>query len=115
MRAFKHLGVLLIVIVAAGSTRAHEFHTTFMTVDHKIDSKTLEVSLKIFRHDIEPVLEKRLKKRVDFGAGDMIEKALFGYILEKFEISNEEKKLKPTWVGMEVDAQVVFVYFEIPF
>jgi hypothetical protein len=115
MSIFRQFGILLIVISAAGSTLAHEFHTTFMTIDQNLADKNLEVSLKIFRHDLEPVLERRLKKQVDFGDGDTIDKALFEYVKEKFEISTGEKRLEPKWVGKEVDAQVIFVYFEIPF
>jgi hypothetical protein len=113
MRTF--LKVLVLVMAVAGSAAAHEFHTTFMTIDHNPAEKNLEISLKVFRHDLEPVLEKRLGRQVDFGVKEEIDPAIFEYVEENFDLSLGEKELIPGWVGKEVDAQVILIYFEIPF
>ena len=66
--------------------------------------------------DALPMLERRLKKRVDIEKTPEVQGELFKYLSENFVFQNkkgEVQKLK--WVGREFENDVVYVYVEIPF
>ncbi|MDH3494320.1 MAG: hypothetical protein OEM82_12270 [Acidobacteriota bacterium] len=94
---------------------AHEFHTTFTTIEHNIPEKNIEITIRVFTHDLSPTLEKRLGRKIDLGREE-IDSAVMSYVREKFEIRTKiGEVLIPQWVGKEVDAQVAYFYLEIPF
>lgn len=113
--------VLLIAVVSfmlpfgVVEIHAHEFHTTFTTIEHNSDDKNIEITIKAFTHDLNPTFERRLGKRIDLG-GEAVDNEILSYVREKFQIKTKAGEvLVPNWVGKEVDAQVAYFYLEIPF
>jgi len=117
MRITQIIGSLTFVaVLLVGPVFAHKFHTTFMTVDRNQKDKVFELTLKMFRHDLEPSLSKRLGRRVDLGTGKAIDIEIFRFINGSFEfLDPADTVVRPKWVGKEVEAQVIYVYLEIPY
>jgi len=95
---------------------AHTFHTSLTRMDYNAKDKNIEISLQLFIHDVLPMLERRLKKRVDIGKTPEVDAEIFKYLGENFVFQNkkgETQKLK--WVGKEFENDVVYVFLEIPF
>ncbi len=85
-------------------------------MDYNAADKNIEISIQLFVHDVLPMLERRLKKRVDIEKTPEASGELFKYLSEKFVFQNkkgEAQKIK--WVGREFENDVVYVYLEIPF
>lgn len=96
--------------------KAHTYHTSLTRMDYNEKEKNIEISIQLFIHDVTPMLERRLKKRVDIEKTAEVDAELFKYLTENFVFQNkkgENQTLK--WVGKEFENDVVFVYVEIPF
>jgi hypothetical protein len=94
---------------------AHTYHTSLTRIDYNAKDKNIEISVQLFIHDVTPMLERRLKKRVDIEKTAEVEGEIFKYLSENFVFQNkkgEVQKLK--WVGREFENDVVYVYLEIP-
>lgn len=95
---------------------AHTYHTSLTRMDYNAPEKTIEISVQLFIHDALPMLEKRLKKRVDIEKTAEVDAELLKYLGETFVLLNkkgETQKLR--WVGREFENDVIYVYLEVPF
>ena len=111
----KVLVLTMLLLLSGVSASAHEFHTSLMTVDHNRSEKTLEVTLRVFAHDLEPAIRAHLKRHVDIGASGSDQK-VFAYIRERISFKTAKgKALEARWVGKEAEAQVIYYYFELPY
>ncbi len=116
MRIVVLLTLLLLPLSLRAAVPVHEFHTSFMTIEQNREEKLLEITLKVFTHDLVPTLTARLNKQIDLGAGDEIDTEIIKYIREHFSLKTAKGETPEfEWVGKELDAQVVYFYLEIPF
>lgn len=95
---------------------AHTYHTSLTRMDYNAKDKNIEITIQLFIHDVLPLLERRLKKRVDIEKTPEVNGELFKYLGENFVFQNkkgEVQKLK--WVGREFENDVVYVFVEISF
>lgn len=95
---------------------AHTYHTSLTRMDYNAQEKNIEITIQLFVHDALPMLERRLKKRVDIEKTPEVEGELFKYLSENFVFQNkkgEAQRLR--WVGREFENDVVYVFVEIPF
>ena len=85
-------------------------------MDYNEKEKLIEITIQLFSHDLEHLLEKRLKKPVDLEKTPEVEKELIKYLNETFILQNQiGETQKLNWVGKEFSADMVYVYMEIPF
>lgn len=104
------LGFLLI---AALPVLGHKYHTSLTRIDYRAEEQNLEISIRLFVHDVVPMLERRLKKQVDPDKTPEVEAELLKYLSENFVLRGEENvDLKLSWVGKEFENDVLFVYLE---
>jgi len=98
------------------AAQAHTYHTSLTRMDYNAKDKNIEISMQLFIHDVTPMLERRLKKRVDIDKTAEVDGELLSYLSETFVFQNkkgEAQKLK--WVGKEFENDVIYIYVEIPF
>ncbi len=112
---FSVLILIVALAVSFGATAsAHRYHTSLTRIDYNQKDKIFEISVKLFTHDLEPLLEKRNGgKRVDLDKSTVADKLIFDYLNENFVLSDKKgsaKKLK--WIGKEFDVDTVEVYVE---
>ncbi len=114
----KH-GVVLgwvVFICCLGSAEAHTFHTSLTRMDYNAKDKNIEISIQLFNHDVQPLLERRLKKRVDLEKTGEVEAEVYKYLEENFIFQNKKGETqKLQWIGKEFNNDMMFVYVEIPF
>jgi hypothetical protein len=94
----------------------HKYHTSLTRIDHNQTENLLEITIKVFAHDLLPTLNKRLSKKIDLENTPDIDQILQNYLAEKFVLktrSGEEKKFQ--WVGKELETEVIRFYLQIPF
>ncbi len=94
-------------------TSAHRYHTTLTRIDYNQKEKIFEISIKLFTHDLLPLLEKRSGKRVEIEKSAEADKLIFDYLNENFVLSDKSGAVKILkWIGKESDVDTVEVYLE---
>ncbi len=94
----------------------HDFHSSLTEVQYNTQTKTLEVSLRIFTDDLQTALTKASGKtvRLEKNAAPS-DQVLRQYLAQHFAVIDAKNTRKPmTWVGKELTVDVIWVYVEIP-
>ncbi len=110
--------IVLSLIFAANSLAygKHKYHTSFTRIDYNKQENLLEITIKVFAHDLLPTLEKRLKTAIDLENTKDIDKILQKYLAEKFVFKTKSGEIKNfRWIGKELETEVIMFYVEIPF
>jgi hypothetical protein len=117
MRRFgKNIIFALLLLPFALTAEAHTYHSSLTRMDYNAKEKSIEVTIRLFKHDLGPVLEKRLKKRVDLEKTPGLDEEIFKYLADNFVLRNKNSETKKLiWVGREFESDTVLVYVEIPF
>jgi len=116
MKVSKILRIFFLLIIAAASiypANAHNFHTTLTRIDYNAEGKLFEISIKLFTHDLAPLLKRRSGKRIDLEKSPEVDKLILDYLNENFVLTDkkdEPKILK--WIGKEIDADSIRIYVE---
>lgn len=93
----------------------HEFHTSLAEMHYNTQSKSLEVSLRVFSDDLENALGKANNRTVRVDATDGTDLLIKQYLAKNFSVIDSKNNRKPlTWVGKEIAVDVTWLYFEIP-
>lgn len=118
-KAFSIITVLIFACqigFAANLASKHQYHTSFTRIDYNKEEKLLEVSIKVFVHDLLPTLEKKYRQNIDLENTKNIDEILKSYLEERFVFKDENNQIKPfKWIGKELETEVVVLYVEIPF
>jgi len=103
----------LLSAAAAGPAAAHKFYTSLAQVEYNAETKTVEVSMRVFADDFELALTRRAGRPVKLERTKDADHLALAYLRETFVLKNragEAKALK--MVGIEVQNQVAWLYFE---
>jgi hypothetical protein len=98
------------------SAAAHRFHTTLTRIDYNANEKLYEISIRLFTHDLLPLLEQRSGgKRIDlektFGVDEMIQ----NYLNENFVLTDKKGAVKHLkWIGKEIETDSIRIFVETP-
>ena len=99
----------------------HPFFISLTEIRYNPKEKSLEISQKIFRDDLENALTGQYKSRVNFlapGNKAELEKKIKKYILENNDISINGEKLVLYYLGYELEEEAIWFYLEaqkVPF
>lgn len=105
---------MMSAILFTAKSSAHNYHTSLTRIDFNKEAKSLEIEINLFNHDLEKVLEKKNKKRVDFDKSDEMDKMLFDYLNETFLIKDASGNLlKSVWIGKEFKTDMTTAFIEI--
>ncbi len=95
---------------------SHTYHISLTRMDYNEKDKLIEITIQLFSHDLQPLLEKRLKKSVDLERTPEVDSEILKYLGGTFVFQNSKGETqKLNWVGKEFDQDTVYVYVEIPF
>jgi hypothetical protein len=111
------IGFLLLFGIAAFSAAgsSHRFHTSLTRIDYNAGNKNIEITIQLFTHDLEKVLERVSKKRIDLENSAETDRIIEKYLEENFVLQNQKgEKLKLRWVGKEFNIDMTIVYMEFP-
>ncbi|UTW60915.1 hypothetical protein KFE98_12875 [bacterium SCSIO 12741] len=93
-------------LLSMTSLKAHPLHFSITSVDYSDDSKSLQISAKLFSDDLLDALKKDGHKEVN-------EEALLDYFSKNFQVKLNEKDSPWAFIGFETEEDVTFVYLEI--
>lgn len=118
MKFYKIIPLFLICLLALSSTtnvsaKRHRFHTTLTRIDYNAKEKNFEIIIKMFTHDLMPLLEKRGGKSLDLEKSPEADKLILEYVNENFVLSDKNDAAKTLkWIGKDFDTDEVRVFLE---
>ena len=118
MKISKSIRIFLVIIIVAAAVHSaglHRFHTTLTRIDYNQDEKLYEISIRLFTHDLVPLLERRSGKRVDLEKTFNVDEMIQGYLAENFVLTDKKGAVKQLkWIGKEVETDSIRVFVESP-
>ncbi|NVK28453.1 MAG: hypothetical protein HWE14_10445 [Flavobacteriia bacterium] len=94
-------------------TLKHEYYVSVGEMSLNPTSNQLEIAIRIFTDDLEYALAQAGHEGLDVVNDPSSAEHVSDYILEKFRLWNDEgREINLFYVGMEGDAEGVFVYLE---
>lgn len=96
---------------------SHKFYVGIFQIEHNHSRERLEVTCRIFADDLDQALEKKYKSKFHFADArtDAQELDKFrSYLSEKFQITIDQKLLKPEFKSAEFENGVMVSYWVIP-
>ena len=97
---------------------SHKFHATIAQVDYNAKEQAVEAVIRFFTDDFETAISQHAKREIKFGTPQALKDkanndAVFSYVRERFELKGRNgASVKLIWVGMEMQADMVWVYIE---
>ncbi|MBB6612268.1 hypothetical protein H7F15_14555 [Pontibacter sp. Tf4] len=108
--------IVTLCLLCSLSAAAHDYHASITDVKFNPRTQSLQVAVKVFTDDLENALSKQSKRNVTYSAtSEQVKEQLVTYMATtmRFELS-QGKPLKQHFVGSEAEADVVWIYFEVP-
>ena len=102
-------------LFAPPTVAAHTFHTSLTRMDYRPEKKLIEITLRVFNHDLVPLLESQNKMPVNLEKTPGVDKMILAYLNQNYVLKDKngvEQTLK--WVGKEMDVDSAYIYVEIP-
>lgn len=102
-------------IVWMGLEFLHPFYVSLTDIRYNPEVQRIEVSQRIFWDDLESVLAKKYKVKVDFLHPENpqeLDKMLETYLLEMNEILINNQVITLVYLGHEIDEDTVWLYLE---
>ncbi|MCX2738727.1 DUF6702 family protein [Pontibacter anaerobius] len=108
--------LLLLTVCMAQPAAAHDYHASIADVRFNPRTQNLEVAVKVFMDDLEDALSQRNKTKVVYShTSEQVTKYLTDYLAANLSLEVEKgKPLKQKFLGSEEDADVVWMYLEVP-
>ena len=101
--------VFLLAAGLSSALAAHDFFVSILTIRHKPETQTLDLTWRMTAHDIEHALRDRVELKL--GSATEYPKAdslLNRYFLEHLTLFQEDKQMVWKWVGKELDGETLF-------
>jgi len=111
----KRLTFLILFIIGFQVFGSHPFYVSICEVDYKSETKSLEISLRIFTDDLESTLQDWGTEKPFLGESNEIAQAdslLKKYILQVLNIEIDNKKQILNYLGKEVEQELTWIYLE---
>ena len=111
------LGVTTYVLPSRAA-RSHKFHASIAQVDYDVKTQNVEIVIRFFTDDFETAVSQHSKRAFKLGAPQAYKDkangaAVLAYLRERFELKTKSgQPVKLAWVGMEGQADMVWVYVE---
>ena len=108
--------MLIALLFLFSGAALHPVYVSVTEIEHNAKENSLEISCKIFTSDLEAVLRKSNKIKVDLLAPSdkkAMENLVSNYIQQHLKISVNEKPLQLSFVGYEQNEETIQSYFQI--
>ncbi|VAV89938.1 hypothetical protein MNBD_ALPHA01-2327, partial [hydrothermal vent metagenome] len=116
MRYFYKFPILIILMLAGvvQISHAHRFYAAFTQISLRADKQTIEVTHRLFTHDVEDMLRLKLGNSSSLTDAE-IEPIVREFVESSFALfDGQGNRLPLVWVGMEYEIDNVHIYQETP-
>ena len=108
--------ILLFLFIPLLSFNLHKIHVSLTNIVYKKESKTLQITTRLFIDDIENALQKKYHSTTELNTErelDNTDALLQKYFQENFVLQLNDKNITLQFLGKEYDENIVYVYFEM--
>lgn len=115
MHALKKYTFLLLIVPLL-SFAAHKYYLSLTKIDYIKESKSLQITMRIFIDDLESTLNKIYNKPFELDTKTELEDAniyIEKYLLKQFIVSINGSKTKYNYLGKKYENDVVYLFAEI--
>ncbi len=105
---------LFLALGLAGAAPIHDFFVSILTIRHKAETRTLDLTWRITAHDVEHAFESTAPLKL--GSDKEHPKAdslLNDYFKHHLVLFLEDKQLSWQWVGKELDGETLYCYLQV--
>ncbi len=104
---------LLLATLLSGLLAPHDFFVSILTIRHKPETQTLDLTWRMTAHDIEHALstqgELKLGSTKEHPKADSL---LNRYFMEHLTLFQKEQ-LRWKWIGKELDGETLYCYLQV--
>jgi len=107
---------MLQYLAAACFSIFHPFYVSVTEINHNTKAQSVEISCRMFYDDLEHVLEKQYRTRLDIvkpANKPQLEKVLNDYIHKHLIVKVDGKVLNPAYIGYEIQEDGAWTYLEV--
>ena len=111
----KFVLLFFVLIIFSGATH-HPIYVSVTEIEHNAKENSLEISCKIFTGDLEAVLKKNNKIKVDLLAPrdkKAMEALVNNYIQQHLKLKVNEKPVPLSFLGYEQNEETIQSYFQV--
>lgn len=110
--------LLPLMILGMLTASSHKFYVSISQVDLNRDTRSLEISMRVFTHDLIDAIKGDKEDLLLLGsdkenpeAADIIVK----YLNDNFAILQGKHNLDFNFIGFELENDIIWMYLEVPF
>jgi hypothetical protein len=105
--------IIAMILLFCCQSFAHDYHTSLTRIDHDAKEGLLEITVRVFDHDLEAVLAKKAGARVNIGDSKDSDALIFDYVEKNLIVRDAAgSPLKLEWVGKEMATDIIYLYIE---
>lgn len=108
--------LFLLFLPLISATADHKFYVSITQIEFVKEKSSLQIIAKVFTDDIEKALRKRHTDRIFLDSKKetpQTDEFLKQYILQKINISVNNKPVQLNYIGKEYETDMVVVYIEV--
>jgi hypothetical protein len=108
--------LLIVIIFSFSGASLHPIYVSVTEIEHNAKDNRLEISCKIFTGDLEAVLKKSNKIKVDLLAPTdkkAMDALVSNYVQQHLKITVNEKPVKLSFIGYEQNEETIQSYFQV--
>lgn len=105
------MNVLLALLLTFSAGAKHDFHVSITNGEYNPKTETLQIYLKLFSDDLQNAIEDDSGKASSAPSDSLVKK----FVLDHFWLKINNEKLKPKYIGKELEQDITFIYLEVPF
>lgn len=105
--------LLLLVLFSFGSVAPHDFFVSILTIRHKPETRTLDLTWRITAHDLEHALESMAPLKLGSDKEHPKADSLINAYFNQHLVLMQEKQLAWTWIGKELDGETLYCYLQV--
>lgn len=94
----------------------HEFHLSLMEINHNAESKSLEISIKLFTDDLMVALQQTGAPKMEIGTEEEPPEAneyIESYLKRHFQLMVNGKPVQVTYLGKEAELDATWCFVEV--
>ncbi len=107
---------LLFLIIPLLSFNLHKLHVSLTKIVYKKETKTLQITTRLFIDDIENALDKKYGIKTELDNERELKNTdgyLEKYLKENLQIVADNKNINLQYLGKEYEDDIVYLYFEM--
>ena len=107
---------IILLIIPLFAFTLHKYYISMTKVEYKKESKTIQITMRIFIDDLQETLNKTYHKDIELALPNEskeIDSLIRNYIPNKFSIKINTYKKTATYLGKEYEDDAVYLYLEV--